>query len=427
MAKTHLNALSLRLGIPSALPPAAKISFQQPRRNGGAGHRDVSVHAPAAKWAAAAIVAPDIAHFADASDRTLPFVLDRENCYRLLVEAGVEVESPHALLGDDDEPIPRYRQESEDNKHDPYAPAFHTLPSDPANIHTFYASRSRIPGLQRSLTGQIEDGILARFRSSADCTSDDIVRLYSCSQLYASYWMNSCYAYRFSDRQAIIAIRLWLGLDPFANSSYDTCPLCSKDMTGDQWHAFSCVKLRRKAVTTRHDAMLNLLCRYARSNCCLARVEPKDESSLVPDGEIHLPSETVLIDVSGTHPNAPSHVRSAARTPGSIINTRVTTKHNKYNAYSQSLGARFVAFVLDTYGHFHKDALKLISTIDKEAYHPGLGIPAATRMGKSQFLSSASCLWQMYNANILIQWHTMIRSKLLRSQRIRGALTCLGL
>ena len=79
----------------------------QPRRNGGAGHR---VHAPAAKWAASAIVAPDIEHFDEASERKLPFVLDRELCHSLLAEPGAAVESQHALIGDD-----AYRAEC-DNK-----------------------------------------------------------------------------------------------------------------------------------------------------------------------------------------------------------------------------------------------------------------------------------------------------------------------
>ena len=332
------------------------------------------------------------------------------------------VQPPFDLVDERGNMIPRYRPEEEDKDRHPFAPSFHNLPAIPADIHTHYAGRRHIKDLQRSFTSQIEDEALSRFLTSADCEEVDKVRLFSCKQRYASYWLNSWHTDLFSDRQAILAIRLRLGLAPFANVTYDVCPLCSAEMSDDQWHAFSCVKLRRKAVTTRHDSLLQLLCRYARSNCCIARVEPKDGASLVPDGEIHLPCETVLIDVSGTFPNAPSFRRRSANRPGSAVATRTTTKNNKYKAHSESRGARFVAFVYDSYGFVSKDALDLVNLIEKEAFHPGFGMPESSRMSRSDFLSVAACTWQAQNANIIMQWYSMIRSKLMRSHRIKDAI-----
>ena len=106
-------------------------------------------------------------------------------------------------------------------------------------------------------------------------------------------------------------------------------------MIHHQWHAFSCVKLRRKAVTIRHDSASQLLCRFARSNGALARVEPKDEGSLIPDGEVILPLKTILFDISGTHPAAPTYQANNARHPGAAISARESNKNNKYSAYSK--------------------------------------------------------------------------------------------
>lgn len=216
-------------------------------------------------------------------------------------------------------------------------------------------------------------------------------------------------------------MRLWLGLAPFSNSLISNCPLCSEDIKNDQWHAFSCVKLRRKAVTVRHDAILYLLVKYAQSNAVLARVEPKDSASLVPDGEFILPHLTALIDVSGTHPSAPSYRPKSVRDPGSAILSREKIKNNKYALHSLHLGANFFPFVIDTYGAIGKHALAFIKSVDG-AFHPGLGLPPSSRMQMATFCQLMSVEWQKHNANILLQWDNMTRSKTLRKRILDDAL-----
>ena len=84
----------------------------------------------------------------------------------------------------------------------------------------------------------------------------------------------------------------------------------------------ACALVRRKAATTRHDSAAQLLCRYARSNGALARIESKDEGSLVPDGEVILSMRTILFDISGTHPAASTYRSNNARHPGAAISAR---------------------------------------------------------------------------------------------------------
>lgn len=341
----------------------------------------------------------------------LPFVLDRNHCHNELITFGI-------LTRDSNIPLPTLADEEQDAKH---KPAYFDLPLDPLLIHVHYNGETRLKQLQRSLTAQVENFILQAFLDSAACNQVDTIRLKAC-QMSKGRWISSCYAYLLHDRHVNVAIRLWLGLDPLPNVHLSTCPLCLADMKNDQWHAFSCVKLRRKAITTRHDSVGQLLCRYARSNGALARIEPKDEASLVPDGEIVLPTSTLLFDVSGLHPAAPSYRRSNELKAGASILTRQNTKNNKYRTYANNLGAKFVPFVLDTFGWLGEPALRLVKEIENDAFHPRLGLPTSTRITLNEFLPLLAVDWQKGNANIIYQWSSMIRSARLRSAKLQPAI-----
>ena len=157
------------------------------------------------------------------------------------------------------------------------------------------------------------------------------------------------------------------------------------------------------------------------SNGALARIEPKDEGSLVPDGEVILPTKTILFDISGTHPAAPTYRSNNARHPGAAISARESTKNNKYSTYASNLSAIFVPFVIDTYGWLGKHATKLIKEIDDDAFHPRLGLPATTRITSANFLGLLAVDWQRNNALIIFQWFSMIRRSRLRSAAISCA------
>ena len=130
-----------RLDLPVPLPAPAFISMTQPGRNGGLGLRLRSCIAPAAKWASAAIVAPDLAELASRIPK-LPFVVDREFCHGLLRTAGVRSSDVSDQI---EAPIPG---EGEPGSSGPS----YTLPTDPANIAIHYQGEPRIRCLQRSTT-----------------------------------------------------------------------------------------------------------------------------------------------------------------------------------------------------------------------------------------------------------------------------------
>ena len=119
-----------------------------------------------------------------------------------------------------------------------------------------------------------------------------------------------------------------------------------------------------------------------------------------------------------THPAAPSYQAHNARHPGAAISARERIKNSKYSTYASTLNATFVPFVIDAYGWLGKPAAKLINTIEADAFHPRLGLPACTRITSSNFLWLLAVEWQRHNANIVYQWSSMIRRLRLRSATI---------
>ena len=127
------------------------------------------------------------------------------------------------------------------------------------------------------------------------------------------------------------SLRLRLGLPPL-DIMPPSCALFDKDITNNPWHALGCQSLRRRSITVRHDRAMQLLVKYARSVGVLASLSPKDLSSLVPDGEFFLSRETVLVDLSGTHPLSPSLI-SSQNTFQSAIERRAASKTSKYRQH----------------------------------------------------------------------------------------------
>ena len=378
------------------LPPSALISLTQPGGNGGLGLRELGCIAPAARWASAAAAAPDLQGFAEAgSSAPLPFVLDRVTAFGMLLESGVQRLAPGQPEPDETDLATRLR----------------TLPLHPNEIISHYEGIPKLKGLQRALSQQILNHRLHTFLVSAECTNSDVVRLASCRHKTTQRWMQPSPSFPiYTDLCTTIVTRLRLGLPPLDDVPV-TCTLCSEDISASPWHALSCVMLKRKAVTRRHDRCCQLLCRFARSNDCTAHVVQKDLAHLLPDGEIHMFYRTVDFDVSGVNPHAPSYVDMA---PGKAMIAREKYKIGKYGTHSQQEGRTFVPFVLDSYGCLAPAALQLLKDIRDESLSSPFGTPHPFRLSRSSFLAELSCAWQLDNAKIVVQWMTLLRSSAAR-------------
>lgn len=399
------EALLLRLQIdPSVLPPTAMLSLCQPVGNGGVGLRDLATILPAAKWSSAACAAVDVSHIVEANP-LLPFVRDREAAYDALSTHGARV-APADVASFKDVHVTDEEKEAWGEFSDP---RLLSLPYSPDMICSFYNGKARIRTLQRMLSLCVESAALDAFLSSADCTISDHIRIHACRAPSSYRWLFlSSGVEVLSDAAFAIAIRLRLGLPPlpFPLPLYP-CLLCGFDCSDDPWHPFACPKTRRKYVTVRHDNAMRLLCSYARSCGVLARTEPKESGSLVPDGEFHFSRFTFLVDVSGVHPLAPSHLENAHR-PGQAMSDRATEKVDKYQDHADTLGASFAPLVLDVYGRLESQFLSFIERIEEEALAWG-SASSPSRISREAFLAELSSNWQRDNACIILQYISMIR------------------
>jgi hypothetical protein len=283
------------------------------------------------------------------------------------------------------------------------------LPHDPARIVAHYAQADpKVVRLQRILTAAMEDKLLHDFYET--CSVEDRARLNSNQLKYTGLWLivpisspECC----FTDVELSIALRLRMGLPPVPRERIPTVCECGSQIANDLWHALSCVKLCRLSVTRRHDRLLKLFARFVRGSCSIS-VEQNDPSGKRPDACVQLYLRSILMDVSITHPYAPSLRRTAASAPGRAAEVRATSKVNKYAEETRNASQQFLALVAETYGGYSNggysnSALKLLKIIAMEASNPLLGPSNPYAMSKARFLRLAPTCIQRGNAQIVIQ------------------------
>ncbi len=123
-----------------------------------------------------------------------------------------------------------------------------------------------------------------------------------------------------------VCLRLGVPLSDLVPPS-GSCPLCGTDMRDHQDH----IKLRRGAINNPHDSCQNGFARFARPNLshpCHPEVGGGSQLGKVPDLDVVFADKSVLVDISGTDPLAPSIRRSVAGVPGRALAIR--DKRSKY-------------------------------------------------------------------------------------------------
>ena len=293
-------------------------------------------------------------------------------------------------------------------------PRLQYLPTSPDHIHSFYKGQRAVRSLQSMLSRTMANAALSKFVDSNECSASDRIRFDSCRRRKSGRWLHlHPLASALPDPIFCIALRLRMGLPPLALDLPSPCPLCGKG-DGDAWHPFACPAVRRRMVTTRHDRAMELVCRHARSCSVIARLEPKDFKSLVPDAELFFSATTILCDLSGVHPLSPSHLTSSPK-PGKALDRRATSKHAKYDSHAAASDSSFFPLVVDSFGCLHKEFFKLLDLIDEEADLASFA-PTPGRMSRDAFLAVFSTQWQMDNAQIVLQWLRLCRSHLYAAQ-----------
>ena len=145
------------------------------------------------------------------------------------------------------------------------------------------------------------------------------------------------------------------------------CPNCHIDIDRDNIdHHLVCRIRTRKEITARHDNIVKLVTAYANNAGGVAISEPThlDASSrLRPDISVHLADRTTLVDVAVIHPTAASHIDKAAQGSLAATVSRSNEKRRKYAAICSQYRARFVPFLMESYGGMSRAALDFLGSI----------------------------------------------------------------
>ena len=392
-----LGTLRQRLELPSPLPDTANFCFQQPVKQGGMGFRDSALLAMAARWASLALAAPQVDSLQRDPSCLTPLIRERAFIYDTLRSEGLP---------------------ATDSMYQGVEPSHENWELLPANlgstaIHYVDNDGQHVRHLQRMVTLSLEATRRDAFLTSGTCSELDLIRIRACKQKFASLWLLYPNPY-LTEPQVKLMVRLRAGLPPVDPSYHlPTHCICKEKflLERDPYHAFSCSKLKRRSINTRHDACQNLLAAFARSNACIVHCTPKQHRSLVPDGDVVFAYSSDYFDVSGTHPLAPSIAVTAINCENKARQMRETAKHGKYFDYSKSRGKGIVPFVLETYGGLGEKASEFLLKIEKEGSQgpvPGMSNPF--RLKRTQFLFDLSATWQAGNANIILEWLKIIRS-----------------
>ncbi len=135
-------------------------------------------------------------------------------------------------------------------------------------------------------------------------------------------------------------------------------------------HPHGCVKLRRKAVTARHNSLAATLAQILIEAGFVVTIEPQtgvdfDPSKKKPDLLVESASgRSFSIDTTVIHTTSESYVKTGV---ASQMNTRAKLKKTKYTARESSANRDFFPFVVTSFGSFHSEALNLLKRIGDHA------------------------------------------------------------
>jgi hypothetical protein len=365
-----LQTCIAKFGLPNLLSNAAQQQLFLPIRLGGFGLRSLRSTSPAAYWSALALSASHIlSSFPAVSWRSrllspgtdqVPFASELDKCYEAIVVSLPSIDSK-------------------------------ILPVQSQGFWQLYGHAAP-PGLQRAICAIIENAAAKTLQDTFK--SPDIQRLVSCQQKHAGAWLlvhPSSPDLVLSDGDFSSAVRHRLGLPP-ADDLPKAC-ICGTVLS-DPGHFHSCPRLMPRAITTRHDHIVNLLARFFKRAGALVRVEAKvmGQSRIRPDLEIILPDQTLLVDIAVAHPAAPSRKSTRPLATARIIEN---AKSTKYAGVASARGGKFLAFIFETYGAYGRQALDILKSLQSLMSRLSLASPP---MARSSIIETLSIALQRGNA-----------------------------
>ena len=168
-------------------------------------------------------------------------------------------------------------------------------------------------------------------------------------------------------------------------------------------HAHRCVLNKRKAVTTRHDAIVKSLGEAAEAAGCSVVFETRNKiNDQRPDCTLTLndKSGTIIdVDVSVVHAAC-----DPTRDIQSQLKTREQQKMNKYSSTSTACGHEFVPFALTSMGTLGPKAEELLRRIAK---HSVIAV-FQRNLGVFEREVSLRLMAALHRGNYVVQTHGMI-------------------
>ena len=168
-----------------------------------------------------------------------------------------------------------------------------------------------------------------------------------------------------SDSDYRYAVRHRLGLHPQS----DLPPLCAcgELLKTDPGHFHSCPKLMPRAITARHDTLVQILANmFKRAGVVNIEVKCEGETRVRPDIEIILSDRSLLVDVAVVHPAAPSRRSHVALAAARDIEN---AKAAKYRSVALERGATFSAFIVESYGALGGQGMELLKLLNSTLNH----------------------------------------------------------
>ena len=159
------------------------------------------------------------------------------------------------------------------------------------------------PSGLRRLCDAHEDALVRRVLSGPLNRKGDCLCQTSCKSRNARAWLTALPSLpELSDMEFRYAVRHRLGLAPHSNLPA-RC-VCGASLEVASWHFHCCPKLRPRAITHRHNQLVQLLASLFRHAGALVQVEVKSsgDERTRPDLEIVLHDQRLVVDVSVVHP-----------------------------------------------------------------------------------------------------------------------------
>ena len=144
-------------------------------------------------------------------------------------------------------------------------------------------------------------------------------------------------------------------------------------------------------MSIRHDWLVNRLADHFRKRGAVVYVEPRvfDYERVRPDLDILFPHRRLLVDVTVVHPSSPSRTSLVQLAAATAAEAR---KKRHYAANSALGGGELLAFAVETFGGFGKQATEVFKILQ-----------SASQSLATEDIRSISVLLQKGNAHVMNQ------------------------